>query len=122
VPCNSIPNDHTMTMAAENQSYQSGDGVPLLRVETTEWRRALPLATLLAAEVSLDGTRLVLEFAVARVEAEGVRLDEIFAMLSAGTCAALYARGKLAVPAGAGKAPVITRIRFISISEDKNQN
>jgi hypothetical protein len=69
--------------------------VPFLRLESSRQRLALPYATLLGLDLATDDNRLRIDFASYQITAQGKRLYEIYCALSAGTCAALFARTEL---------------------------
>jgi len=90
--------------------------VPFLRLETARERLSLPMATLLGNYLATDGNSLRLDFASYQVTVEGKRLYEVYCSLSAGTCAALFARDELQeMEAGPNtQVPVIREIRIKS--------
>lgn len=95
-------------------------GAPFLRLETPRDCRALSYSTLLGFECAVDGTSMVLDFAVGKVILKGVRLREVFTSIAAGTCIALIARGQSeCVTMESTEAPLITDIRT-KLAEEKD--
>jgi len=90
--------------------------VPFLRLETPRQRLALPYATLLGINLAVDDTLMQIDFASHHVTVQGKHLYEIYCSLSAGTCAALFARTELQeLEEGPGaQKPVIQNLRIKS--------
>ena len=87
-------------------------GAPFLRLETPRDCRAFSYSTLLGFECAVDGTSIVLDFAVGKVILKGIRLREVFISIAAGTCVALIARTETEIiESGQTEAPLITDIR-----------